>query len=789
MYLMNKNFLNCSILLFFCIFHTRFVRLKHPKEELFVGITKNNKYPTWTKKQKSNLFHDKPSKRYPGQILIGVERTKKVWDIEQSDLNLIYYPKHGQENQIFSILHLARDVIAIKSALGRCIQYNHENNRFQLEDCQKYDKYKDQTFLITDDEGNWAGNGDVETGWGHVGDENVIWGICSVCIPGGFGEFEQGERMGIIRNAAALLAQSEFGLQNNLTNSNFGKIHGLSGRTNALGDDIIEDTAKHDAAAGGSEKTARGVTEGAMGGIATEKGTTGRINYAGNQGATGGMTGLGGRETGRVMSGIKTGGIAGISAGKMEDAGRKASRKEMTAEISGEQPVGKTGMSTGGIITETFGNKQISKNAHESDKTMGGRDNGSKDLIERESNLKPMDNQPQTNVNDLFVDKSKYGPGISQEDAYDILGGIKRIEHKNGIKNEIEEVNNDSTLGLEKVAMDILSEISANKHTKKFESQENKPSTMISKKMPELVSPGPNKISQGVIGEAKSVADENTKLSRGSLGRTAVKALREAAVGSRGENARDGKEGTLGAGGVLEKVFRGASGEIMSEGSDRISKNASRLGSDGMSKGVLDGVLGEHSTGSSKETLGVRLGGTKGKISKEEQGVAAKKAIGEETGRISGGALGGVAGIGSGGSSEGKSGTAIEIDGAARELERTDDNSDIDDVSAMVQAGGGSGKAARGFGRNRHEKYEICHKLNDSKNKKEAEFQDADNRQFQTDALEILRGMTSFFRSFGSDRSLFNGFMKSESLEDQHMEQHEAARKLAEFMESIRNRN
>ncbi|KRH93687.1 putative Ricin B lectin protein [Pseudoloma neurophilia] len=288
------------LILYFNFLYTRFVRLKHPKEDLYMGITKNNRFPGWVNIKKSNLFHDRRAKKYKGKIFIAVDRTQKVWDIESSDTNLIYYEKHGGENQAFEILHLARDVIAIKSNLGRCVQYNLENKRFQLEDCQKYDKYKDQTFLITDEDGKWLGHGNIGEGYNLLGEENVIWGTCPVCIPGGFGDKIQGERMDIIRNAAELIAKSKFGM---LGKGQGGAAGGMAG--GAAGG------IAGGAAGGMAGGAAGGMAGGAAGGMAG--GAAGGIAGGAAMGMAGGAAGgmAGGMAGGGIRKSPKGGGMAG----------------------------------------------------------------------------------------------------------------------------------------------------------------------------------------------------------------------------------------------------------------------------------------------------------------------------------------------------------------------------------------------------------------------------------------------------------------------------------------------
>ncbi|KRH93688.1 putative Ricin B lectin protein [Pseudoloma neurophilia] len=175
------------MLLFFTIFKNvvcRQVRLKHSIEDYYVGGS--DFYPIFNYLDQSDVFIDEPSP-IPGKIVILVaNKNNKVWDIETSDINMIYYTRHNGSNQIFKVIHLGKDVVAIESELGGCLELNRELNRFQLKPCQRKENYRAQTFLITDLNGKWHGSGSYETGWGGAA-EGEKWGQCSTCIQGGFG--------------------------------------------------------------------------------------------------------------------------------------------------------------------------------------------------------------------------------------------------------------------------------------------------------------------------------------------------------------------------------------------------------------------------------------------------------------------------------------------------------------------------------------------------------------------------------------------------------------------------
>lgn len=169
----------------------RVFRLKHATDNVFVGGP--DFYPFFTTKASSSIFEDKASEKTPGKILIEVKNnSNKVWDIETSVINLIYYPEHGGPNQLFNVIHIAKDVVAIESSLGGCLQYFNEKKRFQLSRCVSENNYSGQLFLITDIDGIWHGWGSVSEGWGKAHEENINWGVCTMCIPGGFGSERQG---------------------------------------------------------------------------------------------------------------------------------------------------------------------------------------------------------------------------------------------------------------------------------------------------------------------------------------------------------------------------------------------------------------------------------------------------------------------------------------------------------------------------------------------------------------------------------------------------------------------
>lgn len=165
--------------------------MRHPEKDLFVGGP--DFYPYFTDIISSDLFEDGKAAEIDGKISIEVKESgNKAWDIETVGKNLIYYKKDEIISQVFVVIHLARDVIAIESALGGCLQYSEENKRFELADCATEMNFLNQTFLITNEDGIWKGYGSYGEGWGLPSEARIQWGVCPTCIPGGFGSTKQG---------------------------------------------------------------------------------------------------------------------------------------------------------------------------------------------------------------------------------------------------------------------------------------------------------------------------------------------------------------------------------------------------------------------------------------------------------------------------------------------------------------------------------------------------------------------------------------------------------------------
>lgn len=186
-----RMFINLHLFLFIEKSMERWFRLKHPDNELYIGIS--GKKPIFTSLWKSELFGDVESESKSGFITINlINKPPKVWNLQFRPSKLTFKTIKGNKKQRFTVIHIARDVVVIKSELGKCITYKNKKYVFYGESCKKNKKYKDQIFLITDESGIWKGTGSHETGWGSTGEKKITWGICSDCVENGFGSEKQG---------------------------------------------------------------------------------------------------------------------------------------------------------------------------------------------------------------------------------------------------------------------------------------------------------------------------------------------------------------------------------------------------------------------------------------------------------------------------------------------------------------------------------------------------------------------------------------------------------------------
>lgn len=143
-----KNVLN-NMLTYLALILAKNFCLRHYKQHLYIGGA--DWYPSWQNLEKANIFEEQPSKE-KGRVLIIVKNKKnRVWNIEASRINLIYYIKHGRDNQKFSIIPLGKSMVYVESKLGQCITYIKNKNRFERRKCKPWSGA--QTFVMTDENG------------------------------------------------------------------------------------------------------------------------------------------------------------------------------------------------------------------------------------------------------------------------------------------------------------------------------------------------------------------------------------------------------------------------------------------------------------------------------------------------------------------------------------------------------------------------------------------------------------------------------------------------------------
>lgn len=182
--------MNLEIFIFISFSYCRIFRLKHPKQEIFASVEKF--FAMFDDLSRSTLFEDSQSRITPGTVNVKVKNSMDQALTLNYTGNIISYYRNGGRNQEFRAIHLSRDVVAIESAMGGCIEHKNDNSGFTIADCKYWSGYLEQTFLITDEQGIWHGFGIFETAYTNAYERGVIWGVCSTCIPGGFGSPDQG---------------------------------------------------------------------------------------------------------------------------------------------------------------------------------------------------------------------------------------------------------------------------------------------------------------------------------------------------------------------------------------------------------------------------------------------------------------------------------------------------------------------------------------------------------------------------------------------------------------------
>lgn len=123
-------------------------KIKNPATDMYMGL--EGKYPTWLPLEKSNTFSEKPSKT-DGRVIIEVkELSGKVWDIEGSVTNLIFYPEHGNLNQRFLVEQADNGIVRFLNG-DKCITFVESDNRFEKLPCQEGSE--NQEFYMADENG------------------------------------------------------------------------------------------------------------------------------------------------------------------------------------------------------------------------------------------------------------------------------------------------------------------------------------------------------------------------------------------------------------------------------------------------------------------------------------------------------------------------------------------------------------------------------------------------------------------------------------------------------------
>lgn len=183
----------CVICLFsLYIYGERIFRLKHLTEDLYIGG--NVKKPRFVKLKNSSLFSDEKS-NIAGYVRVVVEdkKPKKVWRIRNDGKKLKFVRPTGDIYDSFEVEHLSRDKIIIKSAVNKkCLQYIPKHKKFALRQCKIGRDRRKQTFLITDENGDWKGEYSNAPEL-KAAEKGVFWGLCPSCIINGFGSEIQGK--------------------------------------------------------------------------------------------------------------------------------------------------------------------------------------------------------------------------------------------------------------------------------------------------------------------------------------------------------------------------------------------------------------------------------------------------------------------------------------------------------------------------------------------------------------------------------------------------------------------
>lgn len=181
---------------------SRKFRLMDPTTRKYVGFTKKD--VKLVDFEKSALFEDvaAPRKKNFVKMLIEDDKNDGVFSIfmKRNNHSFVFPMKRGK-NKFWRAQHFGRDLVNIRPYLNtrKCLTYNRSQKQFQMKICRPRQIFKDQKFLIASKDGIWKGN--TANGY-FIGDPDldVMWGVCSTCIPGGFGSEDQGKVQDILRN-------------------------------------------------------------------------------------------------------------------------------------------------------------------------------------------------------------------------------------------------------------------------------------------------------------------------------------------------------------------------------------------------------------------------------------------------------------------------------------------------------------------------------------------------------------------------------------------------------------
>lgn len=195
------------ILYFFVLFlfvekyFSRTFRFMDPTTMKFIGFTK--KAVRLTNLSKSAFFNDEKAygRKNFVRMIIGDDEDGDFLSvfIKKKDNSFVFPMMEGM-NRFWQARHFGRDLVTIRPYLNtkNCLTYNRSRSKFQIKRCRPAKIFKDQKFLVTSKAGVWKG---TTTDGYYFGDPNddILWGTCPTCIPGGFGSEDQGKAQDILR--------------------------------------------------------------------------------------------------------------------------------------------------------------------------------------------------------------------------------------------------------------------------------------------------------------------------------------------------------------------------------------------------------------------------------------------------------------------------------------------------------------------------------------------------------------------------------------------------------------